>query len=171
MSKKLDIKLKKRGWEKDEIKKAVKLIQNAKANKHPSSKLMDKLVYYIVLLLLLVINFGISVALIPVAVYFKWQVFYFILIVLGFVLGYSLELVIRSMKHLENNYHTALIFLIPLFSVINLVLVGSNSNLLNRNLGIGFIQNFYLAGIVYGTSLVAPFFYAKMVMGKSNYPR
>ena len=58
--------LEKRGWKKREIINTVDIIKNAKKNKPRDVIFIEKRIYWILLVMIIVANFAISVALIPV---------------------------------------------------------------------------------------------------------
>src|SRR3989338_10246058 len=100
--------LEKKGWEKEEIAKAVEIIHNAKQLKTPENKFLEKRVYWILLFVIIAANFAISVALMPVLVALRGMLLYFVIIILGLVFGLLFELVIRSIEHLEKRHHVFL---------------------------------------------------------------
>ena len=75
--------LEKRGWSKKEISEAVSIIKNAKQNKSTAIKTFDKHIYFILLIVIIVANFAISVALVPLLVALSGAFLYLILVVIG----------------------------------------------------------------------------------------
>ena len=145
------------GWENNEINKAIEIIQNAKAKKHPSIKLLDSSVYWILIAVIFIVNFGVSVAIVPLMMILNNPFIYFILIVLGFSFGLFFEQIIRSIEHLQKKHYVILVIVIPFAAIINLFVIS------------GLRGGFYLVGIVYSFAFVLPYLFYKLVLKKGYY--
>ena len=86
--------LEKRGWKKREIIKAVNIIKTAKHNKTKENVFLEKRIYWILLVMIIVANFAISVALIPILMALRGVFLYFVLIILVIIFCLLFELVI-----------------------------------------------------------------------------
>ena len=156
--------LKKRGWGKKEITKAVKLIKNTKKNKPTDIKFIHRRIYWILLAVIAVANFAISIALLPLLVALKGIFLYFILITLGITFGLLFELVIRSIEHLEKKHHIFLAILIPVAALVNIFIASRISNNLIEMLGLTNVHNSILIAIVYAISFVLPYVIYRFVL-------
>ena len=125
--------LEKRGWSKKEIINTINIIRKAKHNKTQENLFLEKRIYWILLAVIIVANFAISVALIPILMTLNGALLYFIIILLGIIFGLLFELVIRSIEHLEKKHHLLLVILIPLIALINVFVI---SNISNKLIGI-----------------------------------
>ena len=108
MVEKLADNLYKKGWKKEEVLETLDLVKQAKKNKHPHSIFLDKCIYWTLLVVVFVLNFGVATAFLPSMLSFNWPFLYFMLIIIGFVFGLIIELVIRSIEHLESHHHISL---------------------------------------------------------------
>src|SRR3989338_6351918 len=121
-------KLRKKGWEKEEILRALNIIMKAKKKKHPHVKFLDGIVYWILLVVVVVLNYGIAISLIPAILIFKGFFLIFILGTIGYIFGLLLEVTIRSIEHLKTKHHIALGILIPAIGIANMVIIGATAN-------------------------------------------
>lgn len=163
--------LEKRGWSKKEILKAVGIIQDAKQNKPKDVKFLDRRIYWILLAVVIAANFAISIALMPVLMALKGIFLYFVLVVMGILFGLLLELVIRSIEHLEKRHHTVLAVLIPLIALINLLVVSNVSNDLSKILGLTNLHNPVIVAVAYAASFVLPYAIYRFVLKKGYYSK
>ena len=149
--------LEKRGWNKKDITKAVRIIQNAKQNKNKDTKFLDKRIYWILLVIIVVANFAISIALVPVLMTLKGFNLYFVIIILGLVFGLLFELVIRSIEHLEKKHHIFLVIFIPLIALVNILIISKIANNLMLILSITNAQKPIIIALIYAASFVLPY--------------
>jgi hypothetical protein len=150
-------KLKKRGWTKREIDKTLKIVREAKKNKHPAIKFLDKTVYWISLTVAIISNFIISIALIPFLLTLNYFQLYLVIVTIGFGFGLLFELLIRSITHLRTKHHLFFGFLIPLIAIINVFIITNISNNLEKMLLIRNIHNPFAVSIVYAVAFIMPY--------------
>ena len=163
--------LKKIGWSNKEISRAVKIIQNAKRNKTKENLFLEKRIYWILLMVIIVANFSISIAFIPMLIAFKGILLYFLIIILGITFGLLFELVIRSIEHFERKQHIILAFLIPLTALINAFIISNISNNLNKDIGINNFHNPFAIGIIYAASFVLPYIIYRFIFKIGYYAK
>src|SRR3989338_10165832 len=164
MPKKLEAKLRKNGWERKHIHRVIRIIDDAHANKHPSIKMMDAHVYWILLVVIAIANFAISIALLPSVMALSGIFLYVVLATAGLIFGLAFELVIRSIEHLEYKHHVALGFIIPAVAAINIFLMAGMANNVKGSIGFGHAQSPFLISIVYAIAFVLPFFWYKFIL-------
>lgn len=169
MPEKLEAKLRKKGWEKKHIQRAMRIIGEARANKRPGIKLMDAHVYWILLVVIAIANFAISIALLPSVMALRGIFLYAVLTLVGLIFGLAFELVIRSIEHLEANHHVALGLAIPAVAAINVFLMAAMANDVKSSIGLGNAQSPFLVSIVYAVAFVLPFLWYKVVLKKGYY--
>ena len=161
--------LEKRGWSNKEIKKAVNIIENAKQNKTKENSFLEKRVYWILLAVIIVGNFAISVASIPLLLALKGMVLYFLIILLGVSFGLLFELVIRTIEHLEKKHHLFLAVVIPLVALGSAFLITRISNELVSKFNLKNNHEPVLIGLVYSVSFVLPYIIYRFVLGIEYY--
>ena len=163
--------LEKRGWKKKEIAEAAWLIKKAKQSIDPETSLLQQRIYRILLIVVVVANFAISIALMPLMIALRGGFLYFILVVMGISFGLLFELVIRSIEHFERRHHVALAYFIPVVALINIFTITKISNGLTITLSMKNIQNPLLIGIVYSVSFVLPYLVARFILRAEYYKR
>ncbi len=163
--------LEKSGWGRNDINKAVNIMQNAKQNKTRDIISFDKNVYWILLAIIVVANFAISIALVPVLVTLGGIFLYFIMILLGLVFGLLFELVIRSIEHLEKRHHLILVFLIPLVALINMFIVARMSNSLKITMSLKNANEPIILSIFYAAAFVMPYIIYRFVLKIEYYAK
>ncbi|MDP3765178.1 MAG: hypothetical protein Q8R04_01575 [Nanoarchaeota archaeon] len=163
--------LEKRGWRKREIINAVEIIRNAKKNKPSDIKFLENRIYWILLVMIVVANFAISVAIMPLLIALRGMILYFVLVVLGIVLGLLFEVVIRSIEHLEKKHHVFLAILIPLIALANVFVISNISNDLTKTLNLTNVHNSIIIAIVYAASFVLPYIIYHFVLKIEYYAK
>ena len=164
MNENLAARLARKGWGKEEIDKTLKIFDRAKHSISIETKKLQERVYWIFIIVICIINFGIAASLLPIMLALNLSFFYILLAVTGLVVGFSLELVVRSMKHLEDKHHVSFGALMPFIAALSILIMGNVSNSIQKEIGIGFSHNFYLAAIIYGVASVIPFFMHRFVI-------
>lgn len=150
-------KLLEKGWKKSDINKTLKIIETAKANKHPHIKILDKSIYWISLIITIIGNIMVSFLLIPLLLVLKSFYLYIMVATIAISFGLLFELLIRSMDHLETKHHLFLSLLIPPILVINVIIVVSMSNKFNETINIQNTNSPLIIGIVYAITFMLPY--------------
>lgn len=161
--------LNKKGWEKEHIYDAVESIYKSKENRSQSTRLMDSLMYWFMLGLVIVINFAVSIALIPFLLGLDGLTLYLIIITLGIIFGLLLEHVIRSIEHLGPRHHLVIAMIIPAVAAINAFITTNVTNKFENILQIGKLHNPFTISVVYAAALVLPFLVSRFVLKKGYY--
>ena len=156
-----------KGWNKSDINKTIKIIEHAKANKHPHIKILDKAVYWISLIIAIIGNLIISISLIPILLTLKSFQLYIIIITIGVSFGLLFELLIRSIEHLETRHHLFLGIIIPIIALANVFIIVLISNGLEEIINIQNTQNPLTIGIVYAVAFISPYFLYQLFLKKS----
>ena len=149
--------LEQKGWSKKDISRAVRIIEQAKANKHPKIKILDKLVFWISLAIAIIGNFIISISLIPVLLALGNLPLYAVLITLGAAFGLLFDLLIRTIEHLEAKHHLFLGIIMPIIAIITVIIIVAFSNNLEKTINIENPHNPLLAGIAYAIAFMLPY--------------
>jgi len=163
--------LEKRGWNKREIKKAIRIIQTAKQNKNIEAKSFEKHIYWILLGVIIAANFAVSISLIPILIALNGMFLYFIIIILGIVFGLIFELVIRSIEHLEKKHHIMLVILIPLIAFANIFVISKISNGLTTTLNLPNLHNPVFVSLIYPSSFVLPYIVYRFILKIEYYAK
>ena len=163
--------LEKRGWKRNEISRAVGIIQKAKQNKTKENLFLEKRVYWVLLILIITANFAIAITMMPLLVALKGFSLYIDIITLGAMFGLAFELVIRGIEHLEKNQHLALAAIIPIIALASAFLITRTSNKISIAFG---RENFHepiAVSLVYASSFALPYVIYRFVLKKEYYAR
>lgn len=163
--------LEKKGWEGKDIAKAVGIIRDAKAKKPGHIAFLHKRVYWILFAVIIAANFAVSIALLPLLVALNGIFLYLVLAVLGIVLGFLFELVIRSIEHLEKRHHIFLAMVIPLTALANVFAMTNVSNDLAKTLNLVNFNNSVAVALVYSISFVLPYGIYRFVLKIEYYAK
>ncbi|MBI4452971.1 hypothetical protein HY637_06080 [Candidatus Woesearchaeota archaeon] len=163
--------LEKKGWRKLEIERAIRIIQRAKQDKTKENIFLERRIFWILIVVITVANFAVSVALMPLLVTLNGFALYFIIITLGIVFGLAFELVIRTIEHLQDKHHFALMLLIPVIALANIFLIAGLSNDFAEKLGLHNINSPLLAGLAYAVSFALPYFVQRFVLKIGYYAK
>jgi len=163
--------LEKKGWEKEEISKAVGIIEGVKRNKSRNLIFLEKHIYWILLVVIVTANFAISIALMPLLIALSGAFLYFTIFFIGIVFGLLFELVIRSVEHLEKRHHLILSVFIPLTALVNIFVISGISNNLAIELSLTNIHIPIVVGLVYAASFVLPYIIYRFVLKIEYYAK
>ncbi len=163
--------LEKRDWKKREIDKAISIIKKAKNSKPEHILFIEKRINWILLFVIIVANFAISVALIPILMALRGLLLYLVIVILGIVFGLLFELVIRSIEYLEIKHHILLSIFIPLIALASAFVVSNFSNDLMAKLSLTNIHNPILIAIIYSISFVLPYIVYRFILKIEYYAK
>jgi hypothetical protein len=143
-----------KGWNRKEISKTLRIIDEAKANKNPRIKALDRSVYWISLLVITGGNFIVTISLIPVLLALGGYQLYLVVATLAISFGLMFELLIRTIEQLSAKHHIFLSIIVPLLAVINFLIISDG---MKRLIGLENSHNAVLIGIAYAVSFILPY--------------
>ncbi len=154
---KLHESLKNKGWSDEEINKTIKIIDDAKTKKHKWIRFFEKEIYWTALSVIILGNYIISLIIIPLLLALDGLKLYFSIMILGFSFGLLIELLIRSIAHLERKHHMFLGLIIPSTALTNIILITIFANSLEKDIMINNMHNPILVSVVYTTAFMLPY--------------
>ena len=123
----------------------------------------QRFLYWTGIAFLLVINFLITILLLPFILIMKGLSVYFIVASMGMLFGLIFNFLIKDLEHLERRHHLFAGLLIPLIAIMNLFVI----NFISRNmaviLNIRISHNPLVAGSIYLLAFMAPFAYSLLI--------
>ena len=151
-----------KGWAEDEIKKTMGMVYGeGKQEKHIEYKQeMNKVVYWVTLLVLTIANFLISIVLIPFLLVMKPYQLGIIVGLLGFMFGLMFNLIVRDIEHIETKHHVVAAIFIPSIALINVFVMVSISNNLSARLGL-VQENPIIISLIYVAAFLAPYIFSE----------
>lgn len=157
---KLEEKIKKKKWTRQEIDKAIRILRSAEYKKTPLIKFFDTIVYWTALLIAIIGNFIVSVVLVPLLLVLKGPALYFTLFFVGASFGTLIYTVIRIVESIDPKRNLIAGLFIVALAVINIYIITGLTNKLELLMGIPTnIQEPILVSIVYAIGYLIPYLF------------
>lgn len=150
------------GWSKEEVDRAIGIVTDAEKRKKYAQfkESANRILYWMIILVLTVINFVISVLLIPFLIALKGFSLYLIVAALGFIFGLIFNLLLLDLEHLEKKHHIFATIFIPLVSIINIFIIVNISNRIDEMLGIGIYHYPFTISSIYVIFFIIPYLFS-----------
>ncbi len=163
MAETLREKLEKKGWSKEEIDKTLRILEKAEEKKRPAMLILDKLVYWVALLLAIGGNFVISVVLIPLLLTIQSATaLYFIIFILAIAFGLLFSLLLGDIGTLNKQRMVVAGVFIPVIAIINIFVVVYIANFISQRFEEFTLHNPYMVSIIYVISFSLPYLIQKI---------
>ncbi|MBW2968715.1 hypothetical protein KY304_00235 [Candidatus Woesearchaeota archaeon] len=157
---KIEEKIKKKKWTRQEINKAVKILRSAKYTKTPLIKFFDTIVYWTSLLVAIIGNFAVSVVLVPLLIVLKGPALYFTLFFVGASFGTLIYTLIRIVESIDPKKNFIAGLFIVALAVINIYIITGLTNKLEMLMGITTnAQEPIIVSIVYSIGYIIPYLF------------
>jgi len=149
--------LSKRGWQPREIDSATATLRAADHVKEDHVRLLDTVLYWIILFVSILANFIISVALLPFLLVLTGWLLVGALIIVGVAFGTMLDVIIRESEHLQQKHYVVAEIFIPAIALINIYIMTNLSKTLAASMELpGVANDPIFVAIVYVIAFVAP---------------
>lgn len=153
MKKKLHVK----GWSKEEIKQAEKILKKAEKKKHPHIKRLEDSLYWFTLIIGILGSIVVSLILIPILIINNNAWTYILTGLFGFLIGALIVIIIKDLHWLERHHHLFISLLIPVIAFFNFIMVVNRVNILNYGIGLANIHNPIGVGMIYFVCFSIPY--------------
>jgi hypothetical protein len=153
MKKRLHLK----GWSKEEIAHAEKILEEAEKKKHPHMKKLENSLYWFTLIIGIIGTILLSLVLVPVLMISNNTWSYVLTGFFGFLLGALIVIIVKDLHWLEPHHHLSLSLIIPIAALFNFFIVVNRVNLMNYGVGISNFHNPLFIGIVYFVCFAIPY--------------
>ncbi len=143
--------------------KSKTIIVKEKANLQPfaRSKELNHIVYWTTILILFIANLFMAIAMIPfILLAFSFD-FYIILALLGTFSGYVFTHLIRNIENLDRHHHMIAVLTIPVFAIINMIIVSTSLESMTKLLGIASQKDPVTVSLVYAIFFLLPYVMSK----------
>lgn len=160
------------GWSQQDIRKATTILQEAPAKRSPWIRVLDSILYWVLLGVAILANFIISIVLVPFLLVLTGPLLYGALFFLGLVFGTMLDVVVRETEYLQKKHVIVAEVLIPAIALINIYMITRLSNKLAAIMELPGSNNspLYVA-LVYVIAFALPhFIYGWMHTRKTHAP-
>ncbi|MBI4439613.1 hypothetical protein HY638_01450 [Candidatus Woesearchaeota archaeon] len=147
-------------WSREEVNKTVEILMRSKQKKSRLVRFLDEVVYITAFIVALLINFVISVVLVPIMLVFSGFWLYVLIIILALSFGFLFDILMRDIESLQFRHHLINSIVIPGIAIINLIIVGTVANLMEADLRLNNVPHSpILEGVVYAVFFVLPYVY------------
>ena len=143
----------KKGWTQGEMRKAESILER----KDFHNVFFSKIVFWSALLVIIIGNILVSLVLIPFLFFLEERALYIIVAILAFMIGALYNFLITDIEYLERKHHVMASILVPLFAVINFILVTVASNNYLKKLGDNVQHNPWVISLLFAVVFMIPF--------------
>ncbi|MBW2990275.1 hypothetical protein KY348_01070 [Candidatus Woesearchaeota archaeon] len=150
-------KLHAKGWSKEEIDRAKKIIKKAEKNKHPHTVKLENSLYWFTLIIGILGTILFSLVLVPILVVNTTCWGYVLTGLFGFLLGALVIIIIKDLHWLEQHHHLLISLLIPVVAIFNFFIVVKRVNMITMGLGLNNYHNPILTGVIYLACFIIPY--------------
>ncbi|MFH1317207.1 MAG: hypothetical protein ABII01_06825 [Candidatus Woesearchaeota archaeon] len=127
--KRLEHRLKSKGWNQKDIKKSIRILKNGKKNREKHIQVLDKLIYIFIFIVAVFANIVMSIFLIPLLIVMEsTSSFFLIIISLALISGVIFTFLIYEIESLEKKHHILLGIIVPLIALVNIIIIVFISN-------------------------------------------
>ncbi len=161
--------LEKRGWTPDEISHVQKAFFSEEAKQGVQAVQLNRLMYWMIFLVMLIGNLILSIAFIPLYITITEWALLLVLGVVGISFGSVFNLMIKDLKHIDPRHYTAGLILLPAIAVADIFLVLFFVNKFAVNGSVFLQQNPVHLSVVYVIAFMLPLI-LRMSISKLHQP-
>lgn len=155
----------KKGWTREEIKKAEAFLEKTE----PHDIFFSKITFWSALVVVIFANLLVSLILIPFLIVLEKWILYFTVIILAGIIGFLYNLLITDIGHLEKKHHFLAGIIIPIIALANVVIMVLISNKFIADLKLQTSpHNPLVIGIVFALAFITPYLIERM-RGKHHF--
>jgi hypothetical protein len=162
----IEEKLAERGWTKEEIAKAARILHpDDTSNRIYFQQRMNPVVYWMTLIISIIANMVVSVVLIPFMLTIRSAgSLYLVVALLAVAFGFFFNLLLTDIEHIDPRHHVIAGIFIPALAVINTVIVINVTTVIDKVLfGTQFRQNALAVAVVYVVAFIAPYLITRFI--------
>ena len=160
--------LKEKGWEKHEIEKTMNVLEIDKLRTHQMEENMHKLMYWMSLVALTLLNIIGVVFLVPLIIILEGVYLYSTVMTFGIVFGLLFNYLILGIEHLEAKHHIIAWILVPLLGVFDIYLMSVFTRKVEIMFELTTSYNVPVMVVCFIGAFVLPYF-VFIVMGKHKF--
>ncbi len=154
-------KLAAKGWHETDIARVIASLLHAHHHSHPALSTVEKLLAWIALGFSILINFIVSIAMIPVYLSMPPFIVMLCLIFFGLCFGLLMDLLIREIDSFSRHHYVAAGLFLPMVSLITMYMTVRASIFISRYFQSTKLQDPVLLALVYTASFLLPHFLYK----------
>ena len=154
--------LEKKGWTAPEVAAAQKIYQEAPKKRADYVKLLDAILYWVLLGVTIIANFIVSIVLVPFLLVLTGIYVHIALVFAGLVFGTLMDVVIREQESMQQKHFIIAELFIPILALLNIYIITRLSNQLAVVLHQPGATNPFIAAVVYVIGFSFPHVFFKL---------
>ncbi|MCA9477555.1 MAG: hypothetical protein KC535_00215 [Nanoarchaeota archaeon] len=151
------LKLQAKGWSEEEIEHAKQVLQEAENKKHPRIILLEKALYWILLLISFLGAVMGTWLIEPFLIFMSTGGAVIIIFIIGIIFGSIASILMKDVENLELHHHLILSMIIPVSAIVTSILITNQANKVSQLINIGTQHQPAVLGIVYSIGSLIPF--------------
>ena len=151
------LKLQAKGWSEQEIEHAKQILQDAENKKHPKIVLLEKALYWMLLLIVLVGSIAGTWLIQPFLIFISTAGAIILIFIFGLIFGTLASILMKDVEDLEIHHHLIISLIIPLSAIITSILITQRSKVAAELINITTQHNPFVLGILYSIGSLIPF--------------
>lgn len=160
--KSIDENLKKKGWDNEEIKRALTILKYGKSNQKNFHNFSQKTIYWIALFVLIIINIILSIMLVPFMITVKHSLVYIFIIIFSSGFGYIFNFLLKDIEFSDPAHHIVAGLFIPAIAIINIYIVVNLTNYFLKLMQFPYSYSPIISSFIYVTAFMMPYLYSKI---------
>ena len=151
--------IEKERWNKEEIRKAARIIAHAEKTKSFFVKVLDEIVHWFILLIILFGNILIAGFIVFVSGLLSNVYFYIIIILFALSFGFLIEVPLQDIEKLSKHKHFLSRIMLPVLALLNVYILFGVKYVIEYFLELKFEFNTLAVGLIYGVFFIFPHFF------------
>lgn len=146
-----------RGWSEEEIENAKKIIKRAPENKHKTHKHLEKAMYWILFIIIILIGIGGALMVSPLLLFLRPTQGYVLIGIIGLVFGFFAGLVVKDIEDLEKKHHLAISIVIPITAITSSLIMSKQVTITAKVLERSVETHPFTLGLIFSICLLLPY--------------
>lgn len=157
-------KLEAKGWDDESIEKAMKVFEKEKEKKGEILSKLDKLVYWVAMMISIAGNFIISIILIPFLITITNKIALSVIIfAISLSFGFLFNILLKDIEGIDEEHHIIAGVFIPALALINIFVITNVANHFITALNIQQSHNPFIIGVIYISAFITPYLIDKLL--------
>lgn len=157
-------KLEAKGWDKEAIDKTMRVFEKEKEQKGEILTKLDRVVYWVAMIVSIAGNFLISIILIPFLITITNKIALGIIIfAISLSFGFLFNILLKDIEGVDEEHHIIAGIFIPALALINIFVITNVANHFISQLNIQQSHNPFMIGTIYVTAFTTPYLIDKLL--------
>lgn len=158
--------LKNKGWNHEEIQRAMTIIRYGKSNQKNLFFQNKTIIYWVTLFVLTIFNIILSLMLVPFFIFFQHSFVYVFIVIFACGFGYVFNFLLKDIEFSDPRHHIIAGLFIPAIAIINIYIVINLTNYFIQLSKINQLSyNPYITSFIYVISFMIPYVYTRVPHG------